>query len=450
MHGRRWGRAAIAAGALIGAVAGLAIVQAGSAAARAAIGSHPNTIAAFDATTHELVGETQLGDEPGDVQSFAGAIWVMTAGGTLNRIDPQNLKATRPLAIGDGPWTVGYGAVWAIASDDPSALIRIDPNYLTKREIHLRTDTADTGWPPAVGIALGDDLVWMAGNGHVEGFDPATGKRVHSYSINGAWALRFADGALYVASSPTGYVRKVDAQTGRVLWRTQLQPWINNILVSGGSLWAVLGADATVHQLALNDGRDLATIPTGPPNSDPQTITAGDGALWVDNPRNGTVARIDPVDPRRRRRASRPATRPPAWSSRTARCSSGCSQGPATISRVLPATSFGSACARTGWTSPTRRWPGAGSCGSSSTRRWPSSTTIRTARAAPAEFWFLNWQRPCRSCRTGAALRGSPYARGTGSPRHRASRSPPRRCARRSSGRFRPRSRPRRHRGLST
>ena len=151
-----------------------------------------------------------------------------------------------------------------------------------------------------MGIALGDDLVWVAGNGHVEGFDPATGKRVHSYSINGAWALRFADGALYVASSPTGYVRKVDAQTGRVLWRTQLQPWINDILVSGGSLWAVLGADATVHQLALNDGRDLATIPTGPPNSDPQTITAGDGALWVDNPRNGTVARIDPVDPRRR------------------------------------------------------------------------------------------------------------------------------------------------------
>ena len=142
--------------------------------------------------------------------------------------------------------------------------------------------------------------MWVAGNAHVEGFDPATGKRVHSYSINGAWALRFADGALYVASSPTGYVRKVDAQTGRVLWRTQLQPWINDILVSGGSLWAVLGADATVHQLALNDGRDLATIPTGPPNSDPQTITAGDGALWVDNPRNGTVARIDPVDPRRR------------------------------------------------------------------------------------------------------------------------------------------------------
>ena len=300
MHGRRWGRAAIAAGALIGAVAGLAIVQAGSDGGPRAIGSHPNTIAAFDATTHELVGETQLGDEPGDVQSFAGAIWVMTAGGTLNRIDPRNLKATRPLAIGDGPWTVGDGAVWAIASDDPSALIRIDPNYLTKREIHLRTDTADTGWPPAVGIALGDDLVWVAGNGHVEGFDPATGKRVHSYSINGAWALRFADGALYVASSPTGYVRKVDAQTGRVLWRTQLQPWINNILVSSGSLWAVLGADATVHQLALNDGRDLATIPTGPPNSDPQTITAGDGALWVDNPRNGTVARIDPVDPRRR------------------------------------------------------------------------------------------------------------------------------------------------------
>ena len=303
MHGRRWGRAAVVAGALIGAVAGVIIVQARSDGGPPAIGSHPNTIAAFDAKTHKLVGEVHLGAEPGDVRSYAGAIWAMTSGGTLNRIDPKKLRVTRSLAVGDGPWTTGNGSIWAIASDDPKTLIRIDSTYLTKRTTRLHTDTPDTGWPPAVGIAVGGGLVWVAGNAHVEGFNPATGKLVHSYEINGAWWPRFANGALYVASAPTGYVRKVDPDTGRVLWKTQLQPWINDMLISGGSLWVVLGADATVHQLALNDGRDLATVPTGPPNSDPQTITVGDGALWVDNPRSGTVARIDPVDPRRRPRS---------------------------------------------------------------------------------------------------------------------------------------------------
>ena len=239
MHGRRWGRAAIAAGALIGAVAGLAIVQAGSDGGPPAIGSHPNTIAAFDATTHELVGETQLGDEPGDVQSFAGAIWVMTAGGTLNRIDPRNLKATRPLAIGDGPWTVGDGAVWAIASDDPSALIRIDPNYLTKREIHLRTDTADTGLPPAVGIALGDDLVWVAGNGHVEGFDPATGKLIHSYRSMAPGRCGSPTARCMSPRRPPVTCGRSTARPGACCGSTQLQPWINDLLVSGGSLWVV-------------------------------------------------------------------------------------------------------------------------------------------------------------------------------------------------------------------
>jgi len=300
MHGRRWGRAAIAAGAVIGALAGLAVVRAGSDGGPPAIGSHPNTIAAFDTHTHELVGEVHLGADPGDVQSFAGAIWTMTSGGTLNRIDPKKLRVTESLAVGEGPWTTGDGSVWAIADDDPTALIRIDPTYMTKREIRLHTDTPDTGFPPSVGIAVGGGLVWVAGNAHVEGFDPATGKLIHSYPINGAWWLRFEDGALYVASSPTGYVRKVDPDTGDILWKTQFQPWINDLLVSGGSLWVVIGADATVHQVALNDGRELATIATGPPNSDPQTITAGDGALWVDNPRRGTVARIDPVNPRRR------------------------------------------------------------------------------------------------------------------------------------------------------
>jgi peptide/nickel transport system substrate-binding protein len=112
--------------------------------------------------------------------------------------------------------------------------------------------------------------------------------------------VRYADGALYVASSPTGVVRKVDPGTGRVLWKIQLQPWINDIHVGGGSVWALVGVDATVHQLATSDGQELAAIPTGAPNGDPAAIVEGDGFLWVDNSRSGTVARIDPVNPRRR------------------------------------------------------------------------------------------------------------------------------------------------------
>src|SRR6185295_16425496 len=83
MHGRRWGRATVAAGAVVGALAGVAIIQARSDGGPPAIGSHVNTIAVFDAKTHKLVGETQLGAGPGDVRAFGGSIWAMTAGGTL-------------------------------------------------------------------------------------------------------------------------------------------------------------------------------------------------------------------------------------------------------------------------------------------------------------------------------------------------------------------------------
>jgi serine/threonine-protein kinase len=300
MRGRRWGRAAVAAGAVIGALAGVVVLQIRSDNGPAPIGSHPNTIAAFDTTTHKLVGEVHLGSPPGDLRSYAGSIWTMTNGGTLNRIDPQKLKVTNSLAVGGDAWTTGDGSIWAIATDDPKTLIRIDPDYLTKSTVRLRTTTLETGWPDAVWIDFGGGLMWVAGNAHVEAFNPANGRLVHSYPIVGAWIARFADGALYVASSPTGLIRKVDPNTGRVLWKTRLQPWINDIQVSGGSVWALVGADATVHQLATSDGQDLATIPTGAPNGDPQAIVPGDGSLWVDNSRSGTVARIDPVDPRRR------------------------------------------------------------------------------------------------------------------------------------------------------
>ncbi|MBA3748183.1 MAG: hypothetical protein H0W96_11940, partial [Solirubrobacterales bacterium] len=95
---------------------------------------------------------------PGGVQDVAvgeGAVWVTTTfSEDVIRIDPQNLKKTRRIRVGNklNGIAVGQGAVW-VANGADKALTRINPRTLNRRNVAL-------GVVPTR-VAVGRGSVWV-------------------------------------------------------------------------------------------------------------------------------------------------------------------------------------------------------------------------------------------------------------------------------------------------
>ena len=97
--------------------------------------------------------------------------------------------------------------------------------------------------------------------------------------------------ALWVASTPSGELRKIDPRTNEVVLRRELQAQLCCVAAGGGYVWAASNPDGVVWKLTSN-GRVLPTIEL---RSAVETLTYADGALWAALGEQGTIVRIDPT-----------------------------------------------------------------------------------------------------------------------------------------------------------
>ena len=100
-------------------------------------------------------------------------------------------------------------------------------------------------------VAVGAGSVWVGHGGFnpgawVERLDPETGRVQHRFSILGGDVdhLAFGDGALWVASTPSGELRKIDPRTNKVVFTRKLRPQLCCVAAGGGYVWAATNPKA--------------------------------------------------------------------------------------------------------------------------------------------------------------------------------------------------------------
>jgi DNA-binding SARP family transcriptional activator/ABC-type transport system substrate-binding protein/streptogramin lyase len=287
------GGALVLAGAAVAVVVGL--THGGTESAQAL--AEPDSDVFVSAPSGDLVRESPVRDTV-RVAYGKGALWSVSSRGDLTRLDPTTGKEVTTLGLGIKPsgLAVGEGSVWVTGEDSP-ILLRIDPtvNEVADRfELPMKGVVTDnTG-----DVAVGAGSVWV-GHGAfnpgawVERLDPRTGRVQKRFSILAGDVdhLAFGDGALWVGSSPSGELRKIDPRTNEVAFMRVLQSELCCVAAGGGYVWAASNPEGVVWKVAANGSR-LPTIKLGSPVA---SLTYANGALWAALGEEGKVVRIDPT-----------------------------------------------------------------------------------------------------------------------------------------------------------
>ncbi|HEX2374350.1 MAG TPA: hypothetical protein VHO93_10250 [Actinomycetota bacterium] len=194
----------------------------------------------------------------------AGALWV-AGSDKISRIDPatDSVTATVPVAgTGSGPAgvVVGAGAVWVPVAV-PGALWGIDP------ESNKVTARIPLGGPlrGSISVTTTRDAVWVACCG--------------------------ASGA--GADTSGGRLLRVDPRRKRVVADIRLPATPVAIAADSSAVW-VATAGGQVLQVSQTRPRVTATIDGGGPLGFSHTIAVGPGGVWLADPFDEQVVRIDP------------------------------------------------------------------------------------------------------------------------------------------------------------
>jgi DNA-binding beta-propeller fold protein YncE len=204
---------------------------------------------------------------PGNPQRLAfgqGAVWVTNSNGTVARIDPASNRVgaiiplpregRRPQAI-----AAGGGMVWVAAST--GVLWRIDP---ARNQVVGKIDTGRLLYQP-IGLAVEDDAVWV-----VCCANSAPGRH------------------------PDGKLIRIDPAGGRVTARIVVRGDPFAVAADQGAVW-VATAEGPVERVDRATNQIVAVIPAGGPLGGPQAVAVGHGGIWLADPGDSVVLRIDPA-----------------------------------------------------------------------------------------------------------------------------------------------------------
>ena len=280
-----------ATGAVIGGVLAFRSTDSRTGVKQQSITLSPNSLNFVDARTHRVVGavasvgHTRLTHAATDVAFLGRSAWLSVGGENhLLRIGLANHEVS---AVVDLPWAptdriaAGGGTVW----------VREARNLGTEvLGIDARSASVVRRFPiggSSVGIAYGDGSLWLVGGAEVLRVNPQSGRTLHRFPASADW-LVFADGALWAASTD-GLVWKIDPVENRITVHAKLHPWLSDLAVGGGFVWASIVGENAVFKLSENDLSVQDVLPSG---ADPERISTGGGDVWVANTAAGTISFI--------------------------------------------------------------------------------------------------------------------------------------------------------------
>jgi DNA-binding beta-propeller fold protein YncE len=274
-----------------------------------------------------------IGTPPLRITADRQGAWVTSQrDGTVTRLDPASGEKLRQVALRRGVAGIAIGSRWLWVTDPRRhQLLRLDPQTLRQKQ-----EIAIPGAPGPIALSANPPRVWVAdeeGAG-IAVVDAETGRRIRTRLPPHAAPLRLAVGAggLWVSSSSTASVRRIDAGTlepgepilagprpagitvaDGIVWVTnpprgtvtEVDPSLREVRAQllvgskpGGidagtsAVWVASAAEGTVTGIGLASGQPEGDrIEVGP---EPGAVAVGGEAVWVANNGDGTVTRIEP------------------------------------------------------------------------------------------------------------------------------------------------------------
>jgi DNA-binding SARP family transcriptional activator/streptogramin lyase len=282
--------------ALAGLVAAAVVLATEGGAESAEALSEANSVVFASVGSSEIVGAAEVRDTVG-VEFGAGSLWGLSSEGLLTRVDPVSGEVLATIGLGivkPGGLTFGAGSVWVTDRYSPT-LLRIDPevNAVVER---VRLPRKDLGTIFTGDVAVGAGSVWVGHGGYnpgafVERLDLDTGRLQRRFSVLGGDAdhLAFADGELWVGSTPSGDLRRIDAETNTMTKATSLDGEVCCIAAGDGHVWAATRPNDLVWKVD-RFGTPVRSfkLPAAIRN-----VTYANGGLWAAAGEDGSVVRID-------------------------------------------------------------------------------------------------------------------------------------------------------------
>ena len=168
----------------------------------------------------------------------AGAVWAVTAGGSVVRIEPETAAITATARrIGALAVAAGGAGVWALL-DDATVVALDERTARVRRRVRLPTDSSS-------GIAVSDEAAWATSSidGTLWRIAPDGGLgSVHVGS--GVTDVAAGAGRTWVANPIAGTITSVDPASMRVLRSVELGGIPRALAIDGGTLWVAITGEA--------------------------------------------------------------------------------------------------------------------------------------------------------------------------------------------------------------
>jgi DNA-binding beta-propeller fold protein YncE len=278
-----------------------------------------NLLVRVDSVTNQVVARIPVENYIEELAAGAGGIWGLGVRGSgpdlsfyVDRIDPATNEVVARIPDVSGPLAVGDGVLWAVdhagarAGPDGSSLLRIDP---ATNEVVARIALGVAIWD----IEVGEGYVWVLplepdpGEGDILQVDPATNQVVARIEIplpgtvyapalgeESAWVpvCCVDDGLMLV---------RVDVGTSQIVGEPTKLPIGAPFAVAAGHVWLVEERGAlyglNVATLEVDETVSGLDWPAGG-FPDPSTeLDPGQLAVWVVNPDQDSVTRVDLASP---------------------------------------------------------------------------------------------------------------------------------------------------------
>ena len=216
-------------------------------------------------------------------------------------VQPSPVVATIGIGGFSYGMAAGAGALWVAGSDH---VTRIDP---ASNSVVARIPVGATGSGPA-DVAFGGGAVWVpvAAPGALFAIDPATNKVTARISLGGPLrgpiSVSATRGAVWVAccgqtgaaaSDAGGTLFRVDPLRERVVAEIALPANPVAVAADPSAAW-VATAGGRVLQVSAKRNRVIGGVDAGGTLGFSQTLAVGAGALWLADPFDEQVVRIDP------------------------------------------------------------------------------------------------------------------------------------------------------------
>ena len=292
--------------AIAAAVAGWEIFH-GRSAGSSSVGD--SAVVVLDPHSGRIAGVIASAQTPTSLAVGAGSLWTL-ADQTITRIDPKSRKVVQTFTTAGTPTdlAVGAGALWIVNGRPstigsmvntvvPASVSRLDlRSGVTTQVIPLHPGPQPgSGFQRAAGIgamAVGRDAVWaIDGSGNVERISPSTRTVVARVPGLNAQAIAVSGDDVWIDDGQAT-VARIDPRTNRVAERITLNASsLGGIAVGDASIWVADPVDGTVWRIDPGTPVVARTIPAA---IGVLSLTFGNGALWAVNPFQSTVLRIDP------------------------------------------------------------------------------------------------------------------------------------------------------------